>query len=218
MAAENDAESIKTAIDKSNDLSYVPTMDKKLSGGQDGDILFLDALLGDPYEQLVTTIFKEGGWLTQTHKEASKPYMRNLFRLIDMLRPRRVNGRLGAQASLFELVFSPEQLKRHYDYDYEAPRLPQELLPDAARDVLFHQDPETQGATPLPAPYNEMDLAVQSREPWLTLVGMDGPLCWLNVSRQELYLFLFANVVVHLKRDSGSWPLFGAAQKTKHMF
>jgi hypothetical protein len=212
MAAENDAETIKSAISKAYiDLGYVSTMDKKLSVGQDGDILFLDALLGEPYIPLIKTIFNDDGWLMQRIKQNTR-YKNNLFKLIDMLRPHHANLRYNAaKTSLFELVFSPEQLERYYD----TPRLSHEMLPENSRDFLFSHDPnELHWNHPLPNPYNEMDVAKNSREPFSQLVELDGGQDrWLNVSRQEFYLFLFANIVIRVDksndRQRNYWPLFG---------
>jgi len=209
MASDNDAETIKNAIETKSDLSYVRVMDKKLSGGQDGDILFHDALFAEPFELLATTIFKDNGWLTQQMK-TGKTFLKNYFHLVDMLLPRRSSGKYGAQSSLFEILFSPDQRKR--EDDSQPARLEEKYIPDDAKEYLFQQDSEFAGMNSLPQPYSELDYAVESRDAWASLVRTDGANKWLIVSKQELFLFLFANVIVHLKRDRNYWPLFGASK------
>eukprot|EP00750_Incisomonas_marina_P014373 INCI17647.1.p1 GENE.INCI17647.1~~INCI17647.1.p1 ORF type:complete len:358 (+),score=57.54 INCI17647.1:268-1341(+) len=213
MASETDAETIKDDIKRKDDnLGFIPTLDKILSGGQDGDNLFQRAILSEPYELLVTTIFKDDGWLAFPLKPKRTKAEDNVLRLVEMLRPQTGKIRHGARSSLFRLIFSRDVRQRVGDEQ----RLSDKYIPAEARDLLFQTDPDLQAVSVLPAPYSELECTVQSRDPWAALIGMDGATdkC-LYVSRQELYLFLFANFVLHVKseRKPNYWPMFDKKKK-----
>ena len=178
-SSETDAETIKDAIKQTDkNLGFIPNLDKILSGGQDGDNLFQRALLNEPYGLLVSTIFKEDGWLATPLKlEKRSTAEANVLLLIDMLRPEWAKSRHKAQSSLFHLIFSADE--RYGDEQ----RLHEKFLPPDASEFLFNADPDHSA---LPAPYNELSSTVQSRDPWSALVGVDGNSKWIYVSRREL--------------------------------